>query len=101
MSPPGERSRGARFGGMYELRLSPAAARAFQEADKPLGRKLVRCFAQLEIDPFRGNNVKPLHGPLAGRWRYRVGDYRVIYKVDAANEVINVLEIAHRRDVYG
>ncbi len=39
---------------------------------------------------------------LSGRdgWRIRVGDYRVIYEIDEAQQTVTVLHIGHRRDVY-
>lgn len=33
-------------------------------------------------------------------WRYRVGDYRVICKIDDDAEVVLVLRVGHRKDVY-
>jgi mRNA interferase RelE/StbE len=35
-----------------------------------------------------------------GLWRYRVGDYRIICRIDAEIVTIIVLRIAHRREVY-
>jgi len=39
---------------------------------------------------------------LTGRegWRIRVGDYRVIYEIDDKQQVVTILHIGHRRDVY-
>jgi mRNA interferase RelE/StbE len=39
---------------------------------------------------------------LSGRdgWRIRVGDYRVIYEVDDEQQMVTVVHIGHRRDVY-
>ena len=39
---------------------------------------------------------------LKGRegWRIRVGDYRVIYEIDEKRQVVTILHIGHRRDVY-
>ena len=39
---------------------------------------------------------------LTGRegWRIRVGDYRVIYDIDDPQQVVTVLHIGHRADVY-
>lgn len=42
----------------------------------------------------------PLTGPLSGRWRYRVGDYRIICEIDDGRLRVLVLTIGHRRDVY-
>ncbi|WP_230966935.1 type II toxin-antitoxin system RelE family toxin [Nostoc sp. NZL] len=44
--------------------------------------------------------IKALKGDYAGYYRYRIGDYRVIYSID--DEVVQVLvvAIAHRSEVY-
>ena len=43
---------------------------------------------------------KPLRMKLAGLWRYRVGDYRLICRFEENRLVVLVLQIGHRRDVY-
>jgi mRNA interferase RelE/StbE len=85
---------------MFNLVLSPEAQAFFAAADRPLARKLARCFRQLEQEPRRGNNIKALKGKLAGLSRFRVGDWRVIYRIDDAASRVLVLSIAHRREVY-
>jgi mRNA interferase RelE/StbE len=39
---------------------------------------------------------------LKGRegWRIRVGDYRVLYEIDDNKQIVSVVHIGHRRDVY-
>ncbi len=46
--------------------------------------------------------AKTLQGRLAGKYRYRIGDYRVIFKIDDSGKVrvLMVLAIKHRKDVY-
>lgn len=85
---------------MYEVRLSKAAQEFYRKADKPLARKLARCFEQLELDPRNHPNVKPLKGELAGVYRFRVGGYRVLYRIDGQIQIVSVAKIAHRLDVY-
>ncbi len=80
---------------MYEVLLSPAARTSYAAADRPLAQKLARCFAQLEREPRRHNNVKRLSGQLAGRLRYKVGDWRVIFRIDDRARKVLVLLIAH------
>ena len=41
---------------------------------------------------------KPLSGPLRGYWRLRVGDYRVLYRIEHQRVVVLVLKIGIRRD---
>ena len=41
---------------------------------------------------------KPLRGQLQSLWSLRVGDYRVIYRIDA--EQVKIFQMVHRRDAY-
>ncbi len=43
---------------------------------------------------------KPLRYSLKGARRLRVGDYRVIYRIEPPDAVL-ILKIGHRREVYG
>ncbi len=43
---------------------------------------------------------KSLQGNLKGKWRYRVGDYRLICNIDDENIILLVLAIGHRKNVY-
>ena len=62
--------------------------------------------AAIEIcrDPLtvRGNTVKRLSSDYAipGAWRYRIGDYRLIYVPDKVKRKVNFHRIKHRSDVY-
>lgn len=84
----------------YRVRLTRKPTRFLQSAEPALAKKLARCFEILEKTPRKHPNIKPLAGKLAGRYRYRVGDYRVIYRIDDPAEEVIVLVIAHRSDVY-
>ncbi len=86
---------------MFEVVLSPEARAFFARDDRPLANKLARCFAQLERQPRRHNNIRRLTGEFAGYLRYRVGDWRIIYRIDERAERVDVLVIAHRSEVYG
>jgi mRNA interferase RelE/StbE len=85
---------------MFEVILSPEAEAFYRVADLPLAKKLAHCFKQLENDPRQHNNIKRLKGELKGKFRYRVGNWRVIYRIDAAKRQVWVLALAHRREVY-
>ena len=85
---------------MFSVALSRDAKRFFKRADATLQRRLDRCFDRLKVEPHSGGNIKPLKGNLAGRYRYRVGDYRVVYQVDDQQQTVHVLKIAHRSEVY-
>jgi len=67
---------------MYEVFLTREARRFYEEAEASLVRRLNRCFQYLKENPYEHPNIKRLKGPLSGYFRYRVGDWRVVYSVD-------------------
>lgn len=54
--------------------------------------------SRLMIDPI--GYGKPLRYSLKGHRRLRVGDYRIVYKIDAENHIVLIIAIKHRKDVY-
>lgn len=53
---------------------------------------------RLAVDPVSFG--KPLRYSLKGHRRLRVGDYRVVYKIDPNNSSILIIAIKHRKEVY-
>lgn len=43
-------------------------------------------------------NVAPLHGPLAGSFRLRLGDYRVMFTLE--RNVMGIFAVRNRREAY-
>jgi mRNA interferase RelE/StbE len=43
---------------------------------------------------------KPLKGMFKGFYSYRIGDYRVIYTLDRAENTIRILHMKHRKEAY-
>jgi len=85
---------------MYKVVLLPKAQKVFARADSPLARKLAGVFESLETDPVRHPSIKPLVGPLKGFFRFRSGDYRVVYQVNTKKKIVYVVRIAHRKEAY-
>ena len=53
---------------------------------------------RLCIDP--AGLGKPLRYSFIGHRRLRVGDYRIVYRIDAKKREVTVVLIKHRKDVY-
>jgi mRNA-degrading endonuclease RelE of RelBE toxin-antitoxin system len=47
----------------------------------------------------RSGHPEPLHGDLAGLFKLREGDYRIIYQPLQRERLIVIHEIGHRRDI--
>ncbi len=54
--------------------------------------------ARIATDPIQYG--KPLHFSLKGHRRIRVGDYRIIYRVDEETKSVYIVPIGHRKDIY-
>ena len=84
----------------WKIEVSEKAFRALRKMDKQTARRIrneLSEIAKLEDPRSRG---KALTGNLAGVWRYRVGDYRILCDIEDGRLVILVVEVAHRREVY-
>ena len=57
-------------------------------------------YPQLRENPYFGLNIKKLKGKLEGFYRYRIGKFRLFYKIDADIVTVVVIDIAPRRDAY-
>jgi mRNA interferase RelE/StbE len=85
---------------MYEVLLHPDAQKVYANADQALAKKIARCFQQIEQTPRSHPNIKALKGDYKGLYRYRVGDYRIIYSIEDDRVQVFVIAIAHRSQAY-
>lgn len=84
---------------MYKVAYLNSVEEDLKKLDKTTVRKLLnRIETYLACDPKELG--KPLKGEFQGYWRYRWGDYRVIYKISEREILILVLRISNRKDVY-
>ena len=84
---------------MYELRLSRRADRYYQRVDRDTAQRLNQVFAELSDNPYNARHVRPLRGR-EGLLRYRLGDLRIVFTVDRAEETVSVVAIGPRGDIY-
>jgi mRNA interferase RelE/StbE len=86
-----------KFAAMYEIWLTRDAQKFYQDAVDQKAEPLLRPTAAQSLwHP----NIKRLKGPLAGHWPYRVGDWRVVYRVDEDKQVVTVVLVVHRSRAY-
>ena len=81
----------------YDLRYLPSIARDLRGLPKTDVRRILAKAEKLRTDPY-----PPGFKKLAGQDRYRLrqGDYRILYTVNDAQVLVEVVKIGHRRDAY-
>jgi mRNA interferase RelE/StbE len=57
-------------------------------------------YPQLRENPFFGTNIKKLKGEFKGLYRYRVGKFRIFYKIENNQILVIILDIDDRKDAY-
>ena len=70
-----------------------------ERLDKPVARRIVERIKWIaaNLDDIRPEQYK---GDLAGLYKFRIGDYRVIYEILSNETMIVIHQIGHRSDVY-
>lgn len=83
---------------MYKVEYAKGVAKDLKTLPKEIKQRALQIVEKiLAADPKMG---KPLTGPYKGLWKYRIGDYRIVYAIEDKRLVVFVLRIRHRKDVY-
>ncbi|MBS3177009.1 type II toxin-antitoxin system RelE/ParE family toxin [Candidatus Woesearchaeota archaeon] len=82
---------------MYELIYSPAALKQLEKFEHDTKERIIVVLERLRIRP-ESCDIKKLIG-MTG-YRFRVGDYRVIFDMEKDKLIILILQIGHRKNIY-
>lgn len=86
----------------WKIEFERQAQRAFDKLDMTSKARIARFIDQRLIPSEDPRELgKPLTGTdYRGVWRFRVGDYRLLTRIEDRIVTIIVLKIGHRSDVY-
>lgn len=86
----------------WTFSLTARFAKSASRLDKKLQGRILAALLELGDAPDipHGDTIKPLEGRHRGDWRYRIGDYRLIYRPDRYRREVLLLEVAPRGDAY-
>ena len=86
----------------YSVELSESADRELSKLDAQQAKRILKFLHErvAKLDNPRSIG-EALHGSQLGEfWKYRVGDYRLISKIEDDRLVVLVLRVGHRREIY-
>lgn len=85
----------------YKVDYTKSAIKKLKALDKPV-RSMVLNWIEKNLIGCSNprQHGKALVGNHSGKWRYRVGDYRIIADILDDKIVILVLNVGHRREIY-
>lgn len=81
---------------MYKVVFTQRALKDLENIDKEMQNRIATKLKEYSKEPLR--YARKLISPQIGTYRFRVGDYRVIFDIDHENIVI--LRIGHRKSIY-
>ena len=82
---------------IYRVLFTQEAARRIGKLDRTVKDRVEKVIGRLAKHPELG---KRLTGLLSDRWSYRVGDWRILYKVRGSELIVLILTVGHRSQVY-
>jgi mRNA-degrading endonuclease RelE of RelBE toxin-antitoxin system len=76
--------------------------KAVDSIDRKLQGRILQALADIAESPVtnRGDTIKPLSGHMNGFWRYRIGDFRLVYYPDEATHTVTLCDFASRGSAY-
>lgn len=83
----------------YQVLIKASAEKDIQRLPPDVRARMASAILQLGEEP-RPTGVRKLKGKGEEGWRIRVGDYRVVYRIDDSLRQVIVYRVRHRREVY-
>jgi len=86
---------------MYQVVLTENAVKFFKKADKYVARMLIN-WIKKNLENCTNPRLfgKQLQYEFKDRWRYRVGDYRILVQILDSKLIILVVDVNHRKSIY-
>jgi mRNA interferase RelE/StbE len=82
----------------YKITIARSARKELQALALDMAERVLQRIESLSANP-RPSGCKKLSGS-TDLWRIRISDYRVVYRVDDTNRIVDVTVVRHRREVY-
>ena len=83
----------------YRSELTPKARKQIRALDATVRRRIEAAIVKLETVPFPPG-VKAMQGTDEPTFRVKVGDWRILYTVDAGVLLVLVVSVGPRREIY-
>ena len=80
----------------YDLVYTRRAIKDIQRLEEKTKRRIGKALIRYSEDPLR--YAEKLTDPRLGNYRFRIGDYRVIFDLEETD--IAVLRVGHRKEIY-
>jgi mRNA interferase RelE/StbE len=84
----------------YHIKLAKEAESDLESLHKSDRKLFMRILSKIESLSEHPRIGKPLVGNHKGEFSMRLGNYRIVYELDAASHIVFILTVKHRKHVY-
>ncbi len=84
--------------GFYKIDWKPSIYGELKKIDKRYLSKIIKKVESLAENPFPSGVKKLIDSE--GNYRVRIGDYRIIYKINIEEKIVLINYVRHRKDIY-
>lgn len=86
----------------WTIKFSSVAEKHFSKFDSDLKKRIKNKLSEMVLleNPLEHVGVKPLTGELKGFFRFRIGDYRLIFSLIKKEKIIAIVNISSRGGAY-
>lgn len=81
-----------------EIRFKASAKKRFNKLPKQIQIRLVGKLEFFISQPNPLVYAEILTNPIIGTYRFRIGDYRIVFDLD--ENIIMIVDVGHRKDIY-
>jgi len=85
----------------YKIEYTEEVKKKIKKMDRSV-IALILCYIDKNLKGIKDPRTlgKSLVGNHQGKWRYRVGDYRILCQIEDEVVTILVIAVGHRKDIY-
>ena len=86
---------------LYKVKYTSRALKNLKKMDKQVSKMLV-AWIRKNLEKCKDPRAigKGLSANHLGKWRYRIGDYRILAEIQDEQLIILVIEAGHRKEIY-
>ncbi|MDP3028064.1 MAG: type II toxin-antitoxin system RelE/ParE family toxin [Deltaproteobacteria bacterium] len=85
---------------MYKIFPHKRAVKYYESLDDKTAKRINKAVEAMSRNPLEGPHIKRLRGTQEGKYRYAVGDLRIVYSVNVEEKTILIEAIGPRGDIY-
>ena len=87
-------------GDVFKIQITKSCLKQIDRAPTGIRQAVDKAIRKISESPCKGIGIKAMTGNWSGYYRYRLGSYRIIYRVEHDTITVFVVSFGTRGDIY-